>query len=177
MRPKKEREKGQGKIQAKAQEIHQGQKYKRQSGSTFIEILISLLITSVTLVSVSNMLTDSIAALSNHAQQQQAVRLASSISEILSSIPATLRHDLTSHFMQEISNTVGMDCDQSLICAPTEWLSSQLSLSQREIEQHLSGGRLELVDVDTDTYAIQITWKQRNGAQHLYTLQQTLPSP
>jgi Tfp pilus assembly protein PilV len=169
--------KGRGKTKVKEQEINHGQKYVRQAGSTLIEILISLLITSVTLVSVSNMLTDSIAALSNHAQQQQAVRLASSISEILSSIPATLRHDLTSHFMQEIPNTVGMDCDQSLICTPTEWLSSQLSLSQREIEQHLSGGRLELVDVDTDTYAIQITWKQRNGAQHLYTLQQTLPSP
>jgi Tfp pilus assembly protein PilV len=155
----------------------QGKKYKQQSGSTFIEILISLLITSVTLVSVSNMLTDSIAALSNHAQQQQAVRLASSISEMLRSIPAELRHDLASHIMQATAATTSMNCDQALLCSPTEWLSSQLILSQRQAEQHLPGGGLELVDVDTGNYGIQITWNQRNGEQLRYALQQTKPLP
>lgn len=141
-----------------------------QNGSTLTEVLIALLIFSITTVAATAMLLESLRSLNDAINQQRAARLASNLQAILTDLPADLPADVLKISSAPDSASQG-NCDAAIRCTPSDWLLSEFRRLQDQAEKSLPAGRIELAEGGSGM-AIRVSWASQNRAERLtYALQ------
>ncbi len=137
-----------------------------QAGSTLTEILVALLIVSLTTVTATAMLLESLRSLNNAINQQHAARLASNLQAIITDLPPNLLNNPATPPPANQGN-----CDVAARCTPADWLATEIRRLQEQADKNLPAGRVELI-ADPSGIAIRVSWASRNSDQRLtYALQ------
>jgi Tfp pilus assembly protein PilV len=137
-----------------------------QHGSTLTEALIALLIFSITTVTATAMLLESLRSLKDAINQQRAARLASNLQAIVTDLPA----DVLKNSSAPDSASQG-NCNAAIRCTPADWLASEFRRLQDQAEKSLPAGRIELAE-GLSGMAIRVSWASQNKAERLtYALQ------
>ena len=149
--------------------IHSAQ---RITGSTLTEVLITVVILSLGMLTAARMLNDSLQLLGDSRYQQRAVRLAADLAELLSNTSASLA--------SAISTPASHDCENS-ICSPQQFLEHNLHYWDARAAQLMPDGSIgfELVTAAGHARAlITVHWSPRGSTAASYHTQTTLlPDP
>jgi type II secretory pathway pseudopilin PulG len=129
-----------------------------QAGSTLTEILVALLIFSLTTVTATTMLLDSLRSLNNAINQQHAARLASNLQAIITDLPRDLLN-----IPATLSPANQGNCDVAARCTPADWLATEFRRLQEQADKDLPAGRVELIE-EPSGIAIRVSWASSSNS-------------